>query len=336
MSTGYHLHPYLPSGAGKVQGAVQGAPLTLFGPSGQTILTPSSEHHAGLTARQRTAMVPIAIEECSSAPQPGARLDCSSQFKEPGDDTTMKTTCLVLLMSGIVPLIQGSNARAASSNSHAAYSAAARASYRTYSKQGQTAPGSTSQTTDDGSLPGSSAPQVIAAGSQLLGSVSNFDFGNVNIGSRAVLGVTLTNTGGDTVAISDVDVSGPGFDASGISEGTILDPGQSVRLTVTFSPSGNGNVSGYVRVISTAENPLTVINLSGAGGQSTSISISIVPANQTISVGDKLQFKAVDAQGNDITSSVLWTSSDPSIVEITPNGLANALADGPVTITATQ
>ena len=123
MSTGYNLHPYLPTRAGKVQGAVQGATLTLFGPTGQTILIPSSEHHAGLTARQRMAMVLIAMEEHSSAPRPGARLDSSSQPKEPGDDTAMKTTCLVLLMSGIVPLIQASSASAASSNSHAAYSA---------------------------------------------------------------------------------------------------------------------------------------------------------------------------------------------------------------------
>lgn len=246
----------------------------------------------------------------------------------------MKTTCLVLLLSGIVPLIHASSASAVSSNSHAGYSAGARVSHKTYSKQDQTAPGSTPQTTDDGSLPGSSTPQVTAATSQLLGSVSNFDFGNVNIGSRGVLAVTLTNTGGDTVAISDVSVSGPGFDASGISAGAILDAGQSVRLTVTFSPSGNGRVSGNVTVASTAENPTTVINLSGVGAQSTSISISIVPADQTISVGDKLQFKAVDNLGNDITSSVLWTSSDPSMVEITPNGLATAVADGPVTIAA--
>lgn len=330
MSICYHLHPYLPSGAGKVQGAA----LTLFGPSGQTILTPHSEHHAGLTARQRTAMVPIAIQEYSSAPRPGARLDFSSQLKGPGDDTTMKTTCLVLLMSGIVPLIQGSNASAASSNSHAAYSAGAQNRQQRSSNQVQTAPGSGPQTTADASAPGASAsPGTI---SQLLGNVSNVDFGDVNVGGSGVRGVTLTNISSDSITISNVSVSGPGFDASGISLGTILDAGESVSFTVTFSPSSNGSVSGNVAVTSTAANPRTVINLSGAGGQSTSISISIVPANRTISVGDKLQFKAVDDRGNDITSSVLWTSSDPSIVEITPNGLARAVADGPVTIVAAE
>src|ERR1700730_7251536 len=123
MSTGNHLHPYLPSGAGKVQRRGTGATVNLFGPSGQTISTPSSEDHAGLTARQRMAMMLIATEEHSSAPRPGARLGFSSQLKEPGDDTAMKTTCLVLLMSGIVPLVHAPSASAASSNSHAAYSA---------------------------------------------------------------------------------------------------------------------------------------------------------------------------------------------------------------------
>ena len=69
--------------------------MNLFGPSGQTISNPGSGHHAGLTARQRMAMMLIAIEEHSSAPRPGARLFFSSQPKEPGDDTAMKITCLV-------------------------------------------------------------------------------------------------------------------------------------------------------------------------------------------------------------------------------------------------
>lgn len=286
--------------------------MNLFGPSGQTISTPSSEHHAGLTVRQRMAMMLIAIEEHSSAPRPGARLDFSSQLKEPGDDTSMKTTCLVLLMSGIVPLIQASSASAASSNSHAAYSARAQ-NRQQRSNQVQTAPG---------------------AGP--VASVSNVDFGDVNVGSSSARDVTLTNNSNDTIAISNVRVSGPGFGASGLPAGTILDAGESVSLTVTFSPASTGGVSGNLIVATGAANPITVINLAGNGGQSTSISISIVPANQTISVGDKLQFKATDDRGNDVTSSVLWTSSDPSIVEITPNGLAVAVADGPVTIAAAE
>ena len=148
--------------------------------------------------------------------------------------------------------------------------------------------------------------------------------------------MTLTNNSNDAIAISNVKVSGPGFDASGLPAGTILDAGESVSLTVTFSPSSTGSVSGNLIVAAGAANSITVINLAGNGGQSTSMSISIVPADQTISVGDELQFKAMDDRGNDITASVLWTSSDPSIVEITPNGLAVAVADGPVTIAAAE
>ena len=323
MSTGYH--PYLPSRAGKVQGAVQEATLTLFGPTGQTILIPGSGHHAGLTARQRMAMMLIAIEEHSSAPRPGARLDSSSQPKESGDDIAMKTTCLVLLMSGIVPLVQASNATAASSKAHAAYSAQNR--QQRSSNQVQASPGAGPQTTAAASAP---------VTSQLSGSVSNLDFGDVNVGSSSARDVTLTNNSNDAIAISNVRVSGPGFDASGLPAGTILDAGQSVSLTVTFSPSSTGSVSGNLIVATGTANPITVINLSGTGGPSASISISIVPANQTISVGDKLQFKAVDDRGNDITASVLWSSSDPSVVSITPGGLAVAVADGPVTIVAAE
>jgi hypothetical protein len=188
---------------------------------------------------------------------------------------------------------------------------------------------STSQATD------SASQQSNSTSSQLIGSASNLAFGNVNQGNTSVLGVTLTNAGNANIAISNVSISGPGFNASGVSAGSILAPGQTASMNVSFAPSASASVSGAVTITSTAANPTTVITLSAAGTQATTVnSITVMPSNQTVSVGEQVQFKAVDNLGDDLTSSVVWTSSDPSVVSITLGGLANALADGPVTISA--
>jgi uncharacterized protein (AIM24 family) len=65
-------------------------------------------------------------------------------------------------------------------------------------------------------------------------------------------------------------------------------------------------------------------------------SITVTPTNQTVAAGTQVQFKAIDNFGNDITSSVAWSSSDPSIVAITAGGLATGIASGAATITASK
>jgi IPT/TIG domain/Putative Ig domain len=93
--------------------------------------------------------------------------------------------------------------------------------------------------------------------------------------------------------------------------------------------------------------PITV-TVQDAGGQSANLangftydttvtSITVTPNNQTTSIGGEVQYKAVDNFGNNITSSVVWNSSDSSIASITSLGLATGRADGgPITITATK
>jgi hypothetical protein len=267
-----------------------------------------------------------------------------ANLKSSGDDITMKLMCLVLLISGTVPLIQGCQATNAAGSNLQAASRAAAATHQVGAGQStfrlDTTPdvspseAATSQATDGASQVAGTSSQVSNGTSQLISSASNLAFGGVNIGNSGVLGLTLTNAGNANIAISNVSISGPGFNASGISAGSILGPGQTANMNVSFAPSGSSTVSGTVTITSTAANPKTVITLSGAGTQATMSSITISPSDQTVSVGQQVQFKAVDNLGDDLTSSVVWTSSNPSVVSITPGGLANALTDGPVTISA--
>jgi hypothetical protein len=99
----------------------------------------------------------------------------------------------------------------------------------------------------------------------LNSSSSSLSFGSVNVSSNSAKTVTLTNAGNSTLTVSNVTVSGAGFNAAGVSSGLILTPGQVATLTATFAPSGAGSVSGSVSVASNATNSPDTISLSGTG-----------------------------------------------------------------------
>ena len=76
--------------------------------------------------------------------------------------------------------------------------------------------------------------------------------------------------------------------------------------------------------------------------QSTSatvVSVTLIPSSGSVPKGTNLQFNATatfsDGTTQDITSSVVWNSSDPTIVSIDATGHAHGNGTGPVTITAT-
>jgi trimeric autotransporter adhesin len=195
------------------------------------------------------------------------------------------------------------------------------------------------------STAGTAQADIRGGGHGLSVSPSTLNFGNVSVGSSSVLTVTVTNSGRSTITISNTSVSGPGFNATGIPAGSILNPGQSAILNVTFAPAAASIVSGNVMITSYATNSPATISLSGTGvqptgglstGGNTVTSITVTPANPTIAPGSQLQFEAIDNFGNDITSSVVWSSSNTSIAAITAGGLATGTANGSVTITATQ
>jgi hypothetical protein len=98
-------------------------------------------------------------------------------------------------------------------------------------------------------------------------STSTLSFGNVNVGSSSVLGVSFTNSGTANINISNVIIAGPGFTASGLPAGLILTSGQTASLSATFAPAAAGSVTGSVSVTSNASNSPATITLSGTGVQ---------------------------------------------------------------------
>jgi hypothetical protein len=70
-------------------------------------------------------------------------------------------------------------------------------------------------------------------------------------------------------------------------------------------------------------------------------SVAVTPASQSLAVGQTVQFTAVGTYGNaknlttqNITSSVTWASSVPSVATVSASGIATAVGAGTTTITA--
>jgi uncharacterized protein YjdB len=82
-------------------------------------------------------------------------------------------------------------------------------------------------------------------------------------------------------------------------------------------------------------------SLVGCGTPQGLDSVQISPATQSLTVGQTAQFSATGTFGNashittqDVTGSVTWTSSSPSVATVSASGVATAVGSGSTTITA--
>ena len=99
----------------------------------------------------------------------------------------------------------------------------------------------------------------------LTANPASVPFGNVTIGSNQSQNVTLMNSGGTSVTISQASANGAGFTVSGISVPLTLNPGQSTSLAVKFAPGSAGTLNGNLAIASNASNPTLSVGLSGTG-----------------------------------------------------------------------
>jgi centrosomal CEP192-like protein/HYDIN/CFA65/VesB family protein len=87
-----------------------------------------------------------------------------------------------------------------------------------------------------------------AATAQMSISVSNVAFGSVQVGSSVIMPVAVTNTGKQTVTISQAAVSGTGFSFAGPNLPITVAPQQSATLSVSFAPQTAGSISGSLAI----------------------------------------------------------------------------------------
>jgi hypothetical protein len=135
-----------------------------------------------------------------------------------------------------------------------------------------------------GTVTSSAATLTVQASGQLMASATKLSYGNVTVGSSNILPVTLTNTGGSSVSISNVTLSGAGLSIGGVSSGLILAAGSSSTLNVTFAPSAAGILNGSVTVTSNAINSTVTISLLGTAVQAVSHSATLTLAPNSSNV----------------------------------------------------
>ncbi len=135
---------------------------------------------------------------------------------------------------------------------------------------------------------------------------TSLSFGSVQVGTNQSLSETVTNTGGASVTISQVAISGTGFSLSGITAPVTLTAGQSAAFSVTFTPASTGSVTGNLTLTSTASNPTLTIPLSGTGispGALASNPTSLSFGNITVGNNQSLSGTVTNTGGSSITIS---------------------------------
>jgi len=114
----------------------------------------------------------------------------------------------------------------------------------------------------------------------LANTPSSVGFGSVANGTTNSQTVQLKNTGGSTVTVSSVSVSGTGFKISGLSTPFTLGAAKTLNFTVAFSPTASGSVTGTVTMKSNATNATHTIALGGTGTTATrTISLATTSLN---------------------------------------------------------
>jgi hypothetical protein len=94
---------------------------------------------------------------------------------------------------------------------------------------------------------------------------TSLSFGGVLIGHSSNLSIQASNSGNASLTISAAQASAPQFSLSAPALPLTIAAGQSATLSMTFTPSAAGNVTGTISIASSASNDSVSISLSGTG-----------------------------------------------------------------------
>lgn len=138
---------------------------------------------------------------------------------------------------------------------------------------------------------------VLSPQPKLSVSPLSVNFGSVTVGSKGVQTVTLSNQGAGDLVISQIAVSVTPVVASGVQTPATIKGAQSAILTLTYSPTTAGQLTGSVTITSNdPQAPTTAIQVSGtATAAPVPPTITTQPANQTVTAGQMATFTVVAA-----------------------------------------
>jgi hypothetical protein len=165
----------------------------------------------------------------------------------------------------------------------------------------------------------------VTSGTLSAGPVS---FGTVQVGSNGTEAATVVNSGGSSVIISKVTLTGTGFGMSGLSMPLTLAAGQSFTFTTSFTPLTPGAASGSIAIVSNASASPSI----ALSGTATAVGqLALSPG--TFSFGSVVvgASKSLPATLSATGASVTVTSASVSSAEYALGGLALPLTLQPGT-----
>jgi phospholipase C len=165
--------------------------------------------------------------------------------------------------------------------------------------------------------------------------------GQVLSTTSAAKSVTLTNNQTVPLTISAISASTNFAQTSTcpLSPST-LDAGNSCSISVTFTPTTVGALTGTLTITDDASTSPQTAKLSGTGTLTGLSAITVTPANSSVAPGSQQQMTATGSLPKglllNISNYVSWTSSSTSVATVNATGLAQATSTpGTTTITAT-
>jgi hypothetical protein len=156
-------------------------------------------------------------------------------------------------------------------------------------------------------------PVSAAATRQLACTPASLDFGAVIIGQTQTLLVGVTNQGQTSVTVSGITAGSAEFTTSNLTLPLVLSAGQSVDLSVTFTPTLTGWSYGTISFSSNASNPTLVLAVSGAGtrtewGTSSPSSVSFGPV--AMGTSSTVPVVLTNSRSSNLIMSKLGTSGN--------------------------
>ncbi len=150
---------------------------------------------------------------------------------------------------------------------------------------------------------------------QISASMSTLDFGSVTVNTSITRTISVSSTGTAPVTVNAVTVSGTGFTLTGATLPVTLNPGQSIPLTVQFSPATAGAASGQVAINSTSPSGPTTVALSGSGTTALSPQLTLS--------GSSLSFESVTVNTS-TTQSLTLSSTGTAPVTVSSAAVTGA------------
>src|SRR5208282_5760885 len=169
-----------------------------------------------------------------------------------------------------------------------------------------------------------------AAASQLACTPTRLQFGAVAVGQTETLLVTVTNNGQTSAAISGITVGNAAFTTSYLSLPLVLPAGQSVGLSVSFTPAATGWAGGMIKFSGGSSNAGVQLEVGGSGLSSEPVtaSPSIVSFGQ-VAIGSSSTVPVV------LTNARSWKVT-LSALQLTGGGFSMSGPAFPLTLGAGQ